>query len=180
MERGEGERERREKVTRTLLRKFHPLRLLPLPKHSCLPFTCSRSSSLCLARSSLPSDLSLKVTCSRKPARTTPPLCLCCCHSAVAQKLTFQTHTGRTGSSPNPRAELPRETSSLPRDKREGREKEGERSRSVHQSRIPMEGPAGSGFWTKKLRPSSRQGGLCASAPRQIAEIPTLLASQTQ
>ena len=102
------------------------------------------------------------------------------CHSAVAQKLAFQTHTGRTGSSPNPRAELPRETSSLPRDKREGWGKEGERSRSVHQSRIPVEGPAGSGFWTKNLRLSSRQGGLCALAPRQIAEIPTLLASQTQ
>lgn len=102
------------------------------------------------------------------------------CHSAVVQKLTFQTHTGRTGSSPNPRAELPRETSSLSRDKREGQGKEGERSRSVHQSQIPIEGSVGSGFWTKNLRPSSRQGGLCASAPRQIAEIPTLLASQTQ
>ena len=102
------------------------------------------------------------------------------CHSAVVQKLTFQTHTGRTGSSPNPRAEIPRETSSLPRDKREGQGKEGERSRSVHQSQIPIEGSAGSGFWTKNLRPSSRQGGLCALAPRQIAEIPTLLAFQTQ
>ena len=39
--------------------------------------------------SSLPSDLSLKVTCSRKPALTTPPLCLCRCFCALMPTWTW-------------------------------------------------------------------------------------------
>lgn len=45
----------------------------------------------------------------------------------MAQKLAFQTHTHRPGSPPNSRADLPKETSSLPSDNRGRRRKEGGR-----------------------------------------------------
>lgn len=57
--------------------------------------------------------------------------------------MSSQTHTQRPGSPPNPRAELPEETSSLPRDKREkgeGRKEVGELPRSLV-SNSPLKAP---------------------------------------